>query len=220
MKKYCLLLIISLQILSLAKAQESDFRPRFMIGPTGGVNLSSVIFQPTIQEKIKLGYDAGIVMRYDVTRFAGVWVEVDYSMRGWKEVNENVPGYEYTRSVSFVNVPVMTHFMIGSGAVKATIDAGAHFGYYLGERSNTILPDDGETKGVVTVHHDTPIQNKFAWGVGGGAGVEYHTRHMVVGVRGSYVYGFGDLFHNTRSDIFVKSSEQIIAAKAYVLYAF
>lgn len=207
-------------MLFLAKAQEPNFRPRLMIGPTGGVNLTSVIFQPTIQEKIKLGYDAGMVIRYDVTRFAGVWVEVDYSMRGWKEVNEKVPEYEYIRSVSFVNAPVMTHFMIGSGAVKATLDAGAHFGYYLGEKSNTILPDDGKRKGIVTVHHDTPIQNKFAWGVGGGAGIEYHAGHMVIGVRGSYVYGFGDLFHNARSDTFVKSSEQIIAAKAYVLYAF
>lgn len=220
MKRLCTFLVTCLACALSSTAQDTEFRPRFMIGPTGGVNFTSVIFQPTIQQEVKLGYDAGVVLRYDATEYAGVWLEIDYSRRGWKEVNENVPQYEYERELSFVHVPVLTHFMIGNGPFKATIDAGAHFGYYIGEKSETKLPEDGSTQGVFVKHHETPIQNKFAWGIGGGAGLEYHSGHIVAGLRGSYVYGFGDLFRNTRADTFLKSSEQIISAKLYVLYAF
>lgn len=197
------------------------FVPRLMIGGTGGVNLSNVLFQPSLQEKMHVGYDAGVILRYDVKEYAGVWLEVDYSSRGWQEVNESAPGYLYDRTINYLHVPVMTHFMIGGGAFKLTVDAGAHFGYYLGESSRMTPSGDAEAKKPFDKHHDMKVQNPLFWGVGGGLGAEYHiSRHIVAGVRGSYVYGFGDLFHNTRSDIFVKSSEQIISVKAYVLYAF
>ncbi len=222
-KPYLLIIIGLLHwglIFPHAFAQETDQKPRFMIGPTGGVNFCSVVFQPTIQQVPKLGYDAGVIFRYDVTKFAGVWVEIDYSKRGWKEVNEKVPGYAYMRELSFVNVPIMTHFMVGNSSFKPTIDMGASFGYYLGEHGTTLLPDGKKKVKIPMAHHDTPIQNKLFWGVGGGVGLEYHSAHIVVGLRGSYTYGFGDLFHNARTDTFVKSSEQIISTKAYVLYAF
>ena len=209
---------------NLPKAEttaKEPFRPRFMIGATGGMNFSNVLLQPSLQEEMHLGYDAGIILRYDVTSFAGLWLEVDYSSRGWVEVSDAFPGYRYDRTINFLHVPMMTHFMIGSGPFKVTVDAGAHFGYYLGESSTETPPDDPSAGQPFSGHHETPVQKPFFWGVGGGLGAEYHFgRHFVAGLRGSYVYGFGDLFNNTRSDTFVKSSEQIISAKLYLLYAF
>ena len=198
-----------------------EFRPRLMIGATGGMNLSNVLFQPTLQEELKPGFDAGLVLRYDIVPFAGIWLEADFSSRGWTEVSDNHPGYRYTRTLNFVHVPVMTHFMIGSGPFKVTVDAGSHFGYYLGEKSTLTEPDDPAGGLPFTGHHETAVQKPFFWGIGGGIGAEYHFGgHFVAGLRGSYVYGFGDLFNNTRSDTFVKSSEQIISAKIYLLYGF
>lgn len=204
-----------------AEVKKAPFVPRLMLGGTGGVNLSNVILQPSLRQALHIGYDGGVVLRYDVASFAGIWLEVDYSSRGWTEVHDDLPDYKYDRTINFVNVPVMTHFMIGGGPFKLTVDAGAHFGYYLGESSTvTPLPESSKVT-PFDKHHETPVQNPFFWGVGGGIGAEYHFgRHFVAGLRGSYVYGFGDLFKNSRSDIFVKSSEQIIAVKAYLLYAF
>ena len=201
--------------------KKEPFRPRFMLGVTGGANLSNVLFQPNLQEELKLGYDAGIVLRYDVVSYAGIWLEAVYSSRGWAEVSDNFPGYRYERTINFIHLPVMTHFMIGQGPFKVTVDAGAHFGYYLGESSAMTPPDDPEGGMPFTGHHETAVQKPFFWGVGGGVGAEYSFgRRLIAGLRGSYVYGFGDLFNNTRSDTFVKSSEQIISAKLYLLYAF
>lgn len=205
-----------------AQSTKTDFRPRFMIGPTMGVNLSSVIFQPKVEQKFKIGYDGGVVLRYDATTYAGIWLEVDYSVRGWKEVPELYPQRYYEQTLRFINIPFMTHFMIGSGPLKLTIDGGTHFGIYLSESNRNNYPGEGEEKleRVYTAHHGLQVQKKFAWGLGGGVGAEYHLSSMVIGARLSYVYGLGELFNNSVSDVFVKSSEQIFAGKAYILFPF
>lgn len=224
MKQRFLYSLFLLSLLSVAVAQE--FRPRFLIGPTGGVNLSNMIFQPNVQQTIKLGYDGGIILRYDAAENilglrdvdAGIWLEIDYSSRGWREKPEEYPEYFYDRTLNFINIPLMTHFMVGKGPTKVTIDVGSHFGYLLSESSASNFPEEGIP--VVRRQHDMPVENKFAWGIGGGIGAEYHFGRMVAGIRGSYVYGLGEIYGNTRKDYFGKSSEQVIAVKAYLLFGF
>lgn len=232
----CRLLLIALAIIMLSVtplvAQERE--PRFMIGPTGGINLSAMIFSPKVYQGLKLGYDAGIIIRYDsgvlfpelehIT--GGLFLEVDYSSRGWKEVpskNRDLPAeydqYSYDRTLNFINVPIMTHLMFGKGALKFTVSLGSHFGYLLSESSQSNFPEE-KLPGVVVAQHNMPVENKFAWGIGGGVGLEYHKGRTVAGIRGSYVYGLGEIYGNMRSDYFGKSSEQIIATKLYFLFAF
>lgn len=210
-----LVLIFSLSTLSA----QDDFTPRFMTGVTSGVNLSNMIFSPKVEQGLKVGYDAGVIFRYDVVPYAGIWLELDYSVRGWKEKPFEYPDLSYERTLSFINMPVMTHFMIGKGPLKVTIDAGAHFGYFLSEHSKSNFPTEN-VSGVVVAQHNMPVENKFAWGIGGGIGGEYHFKNYVAGIRASYVYGLGEIYGNTRKDYFGKSSEQIIALKFYFLYKF
>ena len=201
-------------------SEPKPFKPRFMIGATGGANLSSMTFQPKVQQGKKLGYDAGVILRYDVTSYAGIWLEVDYSERGWKELPEDYPEYEYERTLKYLHLPVLTHFMVGSGPLKITVDAGAHFGYLLGESSRSTFPAERPGR-VVVRQHTMPVEHKVAWGLGGGVGLEYHVgRHIVAGLRGSYVYGLGDIYGNSRKDYFGMSNEQIYSAKAFVFFGF
>lgn len=224
LRRISVIFSLSLLITSITLAQQKDsaFAPTFMVGATGGLNMSKVIFQPTLQQELQNGFDAGIIFRYDAIRYAGIWIEIDYSKRGWREVNDNHPTYRYNRHLSFINLPVMTHFMIGKGSFKVTIDAGTHFGYFLSSTSNVIEPvkPDPEKNTIIRVHHSLEVENKIAWGLGGGVGMEYHLPKLVVGIRSSYVYGLGDLFKNDRTSFFVKSSEQIFAGKLYLFYKF
>lgn len=227
--QFTLLLALASVSVSAQKAE-----PRFLIGPTGGVNLGSMIFSPKVYQGLKLGYDAGVIARYDTGPIfpeleaisAGFWLEVDYSSRGWKEnprKNLDLPAeydkYSYERTLNFINVPIMTHLMIGKGPMKLTASLGSHFGYLISESSKSTFPAEPPA-GVVVAQHNMKVENKFAWGVGGGVGVEYHKDRIVGGLRASYVYGLGEIYGNMRSDYFGKSSEQIISAKFYVLFAF
>lgn len=228
---YTIALLLSLVVVD-ASGQAPKYKPRFMIGPTAGVNVSNMIFTPRVYQDLKLGYDAGVVLRYDVgyvydmpNVVGGIWIEVDYSTRGWKEKPRDLPekfahlDLTYERTLSYISVPVLTHLTFGQNALKFTVDLGAHFGYLLSERSSGNFPEEA-VPGVVTIQHTMPVQNKFAWGIGGGVGGEYHFNKMVAGIRASYVYGLGEIYGNSRSDYFGKSSEQIISAKAYVLFSF
>ncbi len=215
-----------------SNAQTLKYKPHFMFGATGGVNLSNMIFTPNVQQGLKVGYDAGIILRYDVGHVydlpnvtAGVWVEVDYSERGWNEKPKDLAekyqkmDLSYTRTLRFVNLPILTHLMFGADAFKITVDLGPHFGYLIGESSKSTFPE-GNIPGVVIKQHEMPVENKFAWGVGGGIGVEYHFDRWLIGGRASYVYGLGEIYGNSRSDYFGKSSEQIVATKLYALFKF
>ncbi|MBR8703538.1 porin family protein [Porphyromonas levii] len=225
------LLLLSLVAVE-ASGQALKYQPRFMVGPTVGINISNMIFAPKVYQGLKIGYDAGVVLRYDVGHVydmpnvaGGIWLEVDYSVRGWKEKPRDLPeqyaksNLTYQRTLSYVSVPVLTHLTFGQKALKFTVDLGAHFGYLLAESSSGNFPKEG-IQGVVTRQHTMPVEHKFAWGIGGGVGSEYHFDKIVAGIRASYVYGLGEIYGNSRSDYFGKSSEQVIAAKAYVLFSF
>lgn len=214
-----------LLLLLLSMPLRAQDKGGLMIGPTAGMSISTVTFRPTIAQSPYLGYSGGIALRYDVESYAGILLEVQYSQRGWIEAPEDYPDYLYKRHLTFIHVPLMSHFMIGESTnpLKVTIDAGSHFGYKIAEREEEHLgdfEDASEMQGVYTAHHGTPIEHNFWWGVGGDVGVEYHLEHLVIGIRGGYLYNLGELFDNSRTSLFGTSSEQVIEVRASVLYRF
>ena len=224
MKKLALSLLLILLTLSPLRLGAERWG-RLLIGPTGGVSFSTVTFRPIIQQKPYLGFSGGVALRYDVESYAGVLVELNYWQRGWTEAPEDYPQYAYKRNLSFVHVPIMTHFMIGgaSSPLKLTIDAGSHFGYKLGESEEEQVEegfDPTTMRHVYREHHGYELDHNFWWGVGGGIGAEYQMRRFVIGLRGGYIYNLGELFDNSRTSLFGTSSEQVIDVRTYVLYRF
>ena len=224
MKKLALSLLLALLTLSPLRLGAERWG-RLLIGPTGGVSLSTVTFRPIVQQKPYLGYSGGVALRYDVESYAGVLVELNYWQRGWTEAPEDYPQYTYKRNLSFVHVPIMTHFMIGGAhsPLKLTIDAGSHFGYKLGESEEERVGegfDPTTMRRVYREHHGHELDHNFWWGVGGGIGAEYHMHRFVIGLRGGYIYNLGELFDNSRTSLFGTSSEQVIDVRTYLLYRF
>lgn len=213
-------LSLALAIVFISLSTTAQNQADFYSGITGGLNASNMIFAPTITQKTHWGYDAGIIFRADVISFAGLWLEVDYSSRGWTEKNEDHPDLKYSRTLNYINIPFMTHFRIGKKALKFTIDVGPHFGYFISESSSSTYQTEEEKNTVITKQHDMPVENKFAWALGGGPGIEYHLKKQIIGLRMSYCYGLGEIYGNKRKDFFGKSSEQIYSAKIYYLYKF
>ena len=224
MKKLALSLLLILLTLSPLRLGAERWG-RLLIGPTGGVSFSTVTFRPIVQQKPYLGFSGGVALRYDVESYAGVLVELNYWQRGWTEAPEDYPQYTYKRNLSFVHVPIMTHFMIGgaSSPLKLTLDAGSHFGYKLGESEEEQVGegfDPTTMRHVYREHHGHELDHNFWWGVGGGIGAEYQMRRFVIGLRGGYIYNLGELFDNSRTSLFGTSSEQVIDVRTYVLYRF
>lgn len=226
MKAFYSKVVLALLVLFLsgtvAEAQVQRFKPKVMIGGIGGINLSNVIFVPSIPQGMKQGFDSGIVFRADIDDYFGIWgiwLEVDYSRRGWKDRFDDKPDVYYEREMNYISVPVLTHYSTDAGPFRFTVSVGPQFGYFMSDRNITNI-DGSNSEGLIVIHHNKEVEQKFAWGLGGGLGAEYEWRKMVFGAKATYYQGLGDFFKNARSETFGKSAEQIFSAKAYVLFVF
>jgi hypothetical protein len=65
-----------------------------------------------------------------------------------------------------------------------------------------------------------PAENRFEWGIGGGAGIEVRTGIGYFLLEGRYHYSFGDIYSTKRRDYFSKASGEVITAKITYLMPF
>ena len=91
MKKYKNfgLLVLALLFALPAAAQLGEERHNFAVGINGGLNMSSVSFNPKIKLNTLNTMSMGVTMRYMSEKYfkmmCGVQMEINYSQRGWDE---------------------------------------------------------------------------------------------------------------------------------------
>ena len=208
------LLVIIFSSISIAKAEKKSFSPELRIGPSFGINLSQVSFSPSISQNFALKYNGGITVRYISESYFGLQGELNYSMRGWQR---NFPdeaidaGKEYTRSLNYLEIPLMSHIYFGKKVVRGFINLGPKIGFLLSEKEQynfSITTDEDKSRfneiGKVT-------EKKFDWGLCGGAGMEIHTKAGSFILEGRYYFGLGNIFNSRKADPFSKSAFSTIS---------
>jgi hypothetical protein len=173
--------------------------------------------------------------------------EVNYTQAGWREDildrddqpvalhSDGSQTLRFERQVSYIQVPVMARMGWGRErrGFQFFAQIGPQVGFYLSDRSTTNFdvrqaafnpasPDyryGGIRASNVVAQDSLPIQNKFDYGVAGGAGIEFsHPRLGHFLLEGRYYYGLGNLFGNSKSDVFGKSNFGQIVIKATWLF--
>lgn len=242
--KYTILLALLL-IPSFSFSQIGDRRTDFAVGVNAGYNMSSVGFNPEVQQKQLTGLQGGISVRYTCEKYfksvCALVAELNFSQVGWKEdildVNSqpvNVPNtetpQEYQHRVTYVQMPFMARMGWGRErkGFQGFFQLGPQIGYYLSDKVTSNF-DYSNPKVWSEIAYDRAskqvdqyglsIENKFDYGIVGGAGLEYS--HPKVGhfiLEGRYYYGLGDMFGNSKSDPFGRSNHQVIAVKLTYLF--
>lgn len=202
-------------------AQRSNYKPEYTIGVKGGITLSNVSFSPSIKQNWLLGYTGGVSFRYIEEKFFGLIVEANYTRRGWDQNFEDLP-YSYTRTLDYIEIPFMTHFFFGNRWIRGFINAGPQIGFLIASKHNANfdrydLPDFANTK--INPVYTMDIKNKIDYGITAGAGVEFRIKrkHGIV-LEARYYYGLGDLFGNSKSDVFSASHNQSILVSLGYLF--
>ena len=89
------LLVLALLFALPAAAQLGEERHNFAVGINGGLNMSSVSFNPKIKLNTLNTMSMGVTMRYMSEKYfkmmCGVQMEINYSQRGWDEKNNDWP---------------------------------------------------------------------------------------------------------------------------------
>ena len=237
------LLILLLLVPMVAKAQVGEYRSDFAVGVNGGYMMSQVSFQPEVPQGWLGGMTGGVSFRYTCEKYfksiCAIVAEVNYAQMGWKETIEDkdnnpvyYPGDEnkenplyYERRINYIQIPVMARLGWGRErkGVQAFFQIGPQIGIYMDESTNTnIEPYRGTAKprsSVVTAQESMPVENKFDYGIVGGAGIEFSLPkigHILLDAR--YYFGLGNIYGNSKQDYFGKSNQQAIVIKMSYLF--
>lgn len=199
-KLLALLLLTATHTLAQPRLDE----PEIFLGAYGGVTASTVFFQPSVPGmddllKVPIGYNGGLVFRYGAHKVCALQVEAGYVQRGWREYSQS-GGYDYTRTLHYVQVPLLAHIHFGGEHAQGFFNLGPEIAYCFKSQ------ESGE-KQTTSTYQYRDIDHLFDWGVAGGVG--FYGMHRKAGVFQLELrvqYSFGSLYNNSRAEHFAASN--------------
>ena len=208
-------------------AQVGKPRNDFAVGVNGGYIVNKVDFSPTIKQNWHGGETFGLSLRYTCEKYfsaiCAVAAEVNYADMGWRELIET-SDETYSRDVRYVQVPIFAR--LGWGRERRGgqffIQVGPQLGYYLSDKAHLggdwTADSPGRRPNGVVQQYTLDVENKFEYGITGGAGVELSTRAGHFILDGRYYFGLSDMFHNGKKDPFGRSANGAITVKLSYLF--
>lgn len=209
--------------------------------------MDKMSFNPTIGQAMKMGVTMGLTGRYTCERYYGmicaVQVELNYSQMGWKEsfTPEYLADFKqqtgqdmndtYQRTINYFQLPLLAHLRFGKEykGVSGFIVLGPQVGFAISEKekrggdwaSYSYSTDElryRRPNGLIE-QYDLKIENRFDYGITGGAGVEVvspRVGHFCL--EGRYYFGLSDIYNNGKTDKFGRSAHGAIVCKASYLF--
>ena len=201
-----------------ASAQIGEQRHNFSVG----INLNSVSFSPRVRQNNLMGINGGLTARYISEKYfsmiCGAQIELNFSQHGWDEFYQDYPELQYTRKMNYIEIPFLAHLAFGKDrGLQFFVHAGPQIGFFLSD-SYTIGGDWDNYTGITVEQHDKAVDNKFDYGITGGAGVELRTKIGHFLVEGRYYYALSDFYSSTKKDYFSRSAHGVITAKITYLF--
>ncbi len=227
--KYILTVLAALLAAITVQAQIGEPRSAVSVGFNGGVAMNTIAFTPSIKQKQHIGPTFGLTLRLTSEKYfktlCALQVEVNYAQLGWEEEicdrsDDPLPD-TYRRDMSYLQIPLLARLGWGyeQRGLMCYFIAGPQFGYCLGEtskRSETWTLDasgNPDRPNGMYAQYDMPVEKKLDYGITAGLGLELNTKIGHFMIDGRYYYGLGDLYGNSKKDVFSRSNNSTIAVK-------
>lgn len=212
-------------IAALLATAQTHYEGQISVGGKGGVSLSRVNFNPSVEQIMLPGMTAGVMFRYIEEKNFGLIAELNMTQRGWKE-NFEESDYNYSHRFTYLELPIMTHIYFGNRRVKGFFNLGPEINVMLGDgiKSNFAYQDaadmeyyTNDTRHIEQMTMD--IKNRFDYGICGGAGMEINlnSKHSLL-LEGRFYYGLTDIFPNHKTDIFSSSNSMTVTVTLGYFY--
>ena len=212
-------------IAALLATAQTHYEGQISVGGKGGVSLSRVNFNPSVEQIMLPGMTAGVMFRYIEEKNFGLIAELNMTQRGWKE-NFEESDYNYSHRFTYLELPIMTHIYFGNRRVKGFFNLGPEINVMLGDgiKSNFAYQDAADMEYFIndTRHIEQmtmDIKNRFDYGICGGAGMEINlnSKHSLL-LEGRFYYGLTDIFPNHKTDIFSSSNSMTVTVTLGYFY--
>ena len=218
LQSWILSLVLALGCFSLRA--ETHYRSHISVGAHGGMAISRMSFSPEIPQAWLMGPQFGLQIRYAEEKLVGVVAELNFVTRGWKENFEENKDLQYSRSLNYISLPIMTHISFGSPRVKCIINLGPEIGYMLSDKITSNFdyanPPEGLLPSTRRVNQmSMKISNRFDYGITAGLGAEFYVspRNSIY-LEGRFYYGLGNIYPSTKADEFSASRSMSITVNA------
>lgn len=211
-KRHIIILATLVASLTCHALDFSDHNVSF--GAKGGVSLSRVNFQSSVPQKLLPGIVVGVSARYIEENHFGLIAELNLEQRGWKEDFNPLKGYNFSRKLTYLQLPLLTHIYFGSEKVRFFFNAGPEIGIMIGAKTSSNFDyehatdiEDIAQSFRKTEQFTLPIEHKFDYGISAGLGMEVNmNRKHAINLEGRFYYGLNDIFDNHKTDPFSGSS--------------
>jgi len=212
-------------IAALLATAQTHYEGQISVGGKGGVSLSRVNFNPSVEQIMLPGMTAGVMFRYIEEKNFGLIAELNMTQRGWKE-NFEESDYNYSHRFTYLELPIMTHIYFGNRRVKGFFNLGPEINVMLGDgiKSNFAYQDVADMEYFIndTRHIEQmtmDIKNRIDYGICGGAGMEINlnSKHSLL-LEGRFYYGLTDIFPNHKTDIFSSSNSMTVTVTLGYFY--
>lgn len=224
MKKFVIIAAVitlaALALMPVSAQAQGRYKPHISVGAHGGMSMSRMSFSPSVPQGWEQGINMGVQVRYAEEKIFGIIAELNFEQRGWKETFEDNPGLEYSRRLTYLDLPLLTHIYFGPKRCKFFFNLGPEFSYMI---SNGITanfdytnPEDAGIEATRRVNQmSMEVKNKFDYGICAGLGVEFYLkpRHSIY-VEGRFYYGLGNIFPSSKADEFSASRNMNLAVTA------
>lgn len=219
MKRLLLILLAATAVCGTMRA-ETHYKPHISVGGRAGISLSKMSFSPGVSQGWLGGTSGAVTFRYSEERLFGIIAEFGWEQRGWKEnFKEDNDRFNYSRALTYLRLPVMTHIYFGSRRFKGFVNLGPEVGYMIGDRisSNFDYDNPGSVEGFpanrMVSQMSMNIANKFDYGIVAGFGCEFYVqpRHSIV-LEARLYYGLGNIYPSKKADTFSASRSMAIEA--------
>lgn len=214
MKKHILMMLMAM--LSVAPGiGQTHYEAQMSLGVHGGVNLSQVMFSPSIRQKFLPGANAGINFRYTEEKHFGFIIEANFEQRGWAENFDEAP-FSYSRTINYVQVPFMSHIYFGRRH-KFFINLGPSVSFKTGDsvKSNFDYSNVGSVPDFpvhTSQQYGYPTKGAVDFGISGGLGGELGiTRRHSIYLEARYYFGIANVLPAGRTDHFKSSNPMALS---------
>lgn len=194
---------------------QTHYEAQMSLGVHGGVNLSQVMFSPSIRQKFLPGANAGINFRYTEEKHFGFIIEANFEQRGWAENFDEAP-FSYSRTINYVQIPFMSHIYFGRRH-KFFINLGPSVSFKTGDsvKSNFNYSNVGSVPDFpvhTSQQYGYPTKGAVDFGISGGLGGELGiTRRHSIYLEARYYFGIANVLPAGRTDHFKSSNPMALS---------
>lgn len=214
MRKVSILLFIIGAIVININAQ-THYQGQFSIGAHGGVDLSRVLFTPSVRQTFQPGFNAGVNVRYTEENHFALVIEANYMQVGWKEDFEKTR-FSYSRNIDYIQIPFLAQIYFGKRG-KFFINLGPSVSFKVGSsiKSNFDYNNVGQIQDFpihTSQQYSYPVKAKVDYGILGGMGGEFSINPKnSIYLEARYYFGLANVLPAGRTDHFRGSNPMCLS---------